>query len=121
MQTKRSFRFLDECLNRQLIAAFGKSEIKHAVAKDGTIRYSPADEHAGEDLICSVRAGVFPSWQILTCPPDWIAVYREYMNDHAIRFHEEIDDGTLWFLLSRRLRPHMWKLDCPMQAERIAT
>jgi hypothetical protein len=106
-----SFKFLDEKLNQQLIALLRKNKIEHGVRKDGTLYYSTEDEEAVEnDLIGSIRNRVFSSWQILTCPPDWSARYKEYMLARAIPFHEELSNGELWFLVPRKYRPHRWKL-----------
>ena len=65
----------------------------------------------------SIRDKVFPSWQVLTCPKDWIERYRDYMNRHGIPFKEELSDGELWFLIPRKYRPHAWKLDDPAPCE----
>ncbi len=79
--------------------------------KNGVIRYSPDDVAFVEnDLICSIRDEIFPSWGILTCPEDWIGRYRDYMARHGIPFTEERSNGALWFLLPRKYRPHAWKL-----------
>jgi hypothetical protein len=121
MEKSNSFRFLDDDLNQQLLALLKKGKIKHDLGTDGIIHYSPADEEVVEnDLICSIRDKVFPSWQVLTCPRDWIARYKKYMSHRGIPFHEELSNGELWFLLPRKYRPHRWKLDDPMTAERMA-
>ena len=121
MGKSNSFKFLDDDLNRQLIALLKKAKVKHDVGKDGVVHYSSLDDEVVEnDLICSIRDKVFPSWQVLTCPRDWIARYKKYMSRHEIPFHEELSNGELWFLLPRKYRPHLWKLDRPMKAERLA-
>ena len=123
MTTKdtNSFKFVDERLNGRLIALLSKSKVKHRVDKQGVIHYpANAADVVENDLICSIRDEAFPRWQVLTCPPDWIGSYREYMSRHGIVFYEELSDGKLWFLLPRRFRPHQWKLEFPAQADRIA-
>jgi hypothetical protein len=121
MHNQNSFKFVDERLNRRLLTLLRKSEVKHSIDKQGVIHYSATVADAVEnDLICSIRDEAFPQWQVLTCPPDWIGSYREYMSGHGILFYEELSDGELWFLLPRRFRPHQWKLECPANADRIA-
>lgn len=121
MQKSSSFKFLDDDLNQQLIALLQKAGIKHDVGKDGIVHYSSGDDEVVEnDLICSIRDKVFPSWQVLTCPRDWTVSYKKYMSHHGIPFHEELSNGELWFLLPGKYRPHRWKLDGPMKAERMA-
>lgn len=107
---RHSFRFVDDNLNSRLIALLAGSGVKHSVGKNGVIRYSPGDAAFIEnELICSIRDGVFPSWQILTCPEDRVSRYRDYMTRRHIPFTEEWIDGKLWFLLPRKYRPHAWK------------
>ncbi len=109
-----SFQFQDAELNRRLIALLKKNAVRHSVDKQGAIHYSPDNvELVENDLISSIRYEVFPSWQILTCPEDWIRCYRDYMARHAIPFTEEIHDGERWFLIPRKYRPHSWKLEEP--------
>jgi hypothetical protein len=69
-----------------------------------------------------IRNEVFPSWQILTCPKDWIERYRQYMTQHDIPFTEELANHELWFLIPRKYRPHSWKIEdqSPVRKERIA-
>jgi hypothetical protein len=118
MRKGNSFRFLDEDLNQQLLTLLKKSKIKHDVDKNGMILYSPEDEAVVDnDYICAIRDKVFPSWQVLTCPRDWIVRYKKYMISHWIPFHQEMSNGELWFLLPRKYRPHRWKLNDPLKAE----
>jgi hypothetical protein len=120
MEKANSFKFLDDDLNQQLMALFKKAKIKHSVSKDGIVCYSPDDEEVVEnDLICAIRDKVFPSWQVLTCPREWIKRYKEYMGRHRVPFQEEWSNGEPWFLLPRKYRPHRWKLDGPTKAERV--
>ncbi|HTU92739.1 MAG TPA: hypothetical protein VMF69_21845 [Gemmataceae bacterium] len=114
-----SFKFLDNHLNRELAGLLKKSAINHSIDKDGVVHYSRDDEEFVEnDLICSIRDKVFPSWQLWTCPPDWTARYKEYMSRHGIPFREELSNGELWFLIPRKHRPHSWKLEDPTTATR---
>jgi hypothetical protein len=121
MGRNNSFKFLEEKLNRQLIALLRKAKIKHEIGKDGMVHYSPEDEETVEnDLIGSIRDGLFRSWQVLTCPPDWSLRYKNYMKQRGIPFHEELSNGETWFLLPRKFRPHQWKLVSSLKPERMA-
>jgi hypothetical protein len=115
-----SFKFLDDDLNHRLIALMKKARVNHVVDKTGIIHYSPDDDEVVEnDLICSIRRQVFTSWQILTCPNDWIGTYKRYMSKHRIPFSEELSNNQLWFLIPRKYRPYAWKLE-PQASEQVA-
>ncbi|HQU42414.1 MAG TPA: hypothetical protein PK867_06355 [Pirellulales bacterium] len=112
MSEHYSFKFVDDELNRQLLALLKESNLRHSVAPDGTIRYLSKDEEVvGTELISAVRDRQFPSWQILSCPNDWLERYRAYMKEHQVPFTEEVMDGELCFLLPSRYRPHSWRLE----------
>ena len=112
MGSTPSFKFARDDLNRRLIALLNKNKIRHFVDKSGVIHYAPEDEESVEnDLIGSIRDRVFSSWQVLSCPKEWIERYRQYMTRHDIPFQEEWIDGQWCFLLPRKHRPHLWKLD----------
>lgn len=112
MDRNHTFKFLDSDLNRQLHRLLRKREIDHFIDKDGIVYYSSNDaEVIDNDLVCLIRAKVFPAWQTLTCPSDWMARYKEYMGRHGVPFREELSNGVLWFLVPRKYRPHSWKLD----------
>ena len=120
MATSHSFKFLDDDLNRELLGLLKKARIGHFVDKDGVIHYSADDVQVVEnDLIGSIRDRVFPSWQLQTCPSDWVACYRDYMSRHDIPFREELSNGQVWFLIPRKYRPHAWKLDGPPTEARL--
>ncbi len=107
-----SFKFMDDDLNQRLIALLKKAKIKHAVDDDGVIHYSTADEETvGNELLCSIRTGVFPAWQLLSCPADWTQRYKRYMIQHVVPFREERFNNELCFLLPRKYRPHSWELE----------
>ena len=113
-----SIKFADKKLNAKLVALLSGSAIKHGVDRDGIIRYSPIDEEAVEnDFIGSIRDGVFPSWQLLSCPSAWVGRYREYMIRHDVPFAEELADRELRFLIPRGYHPHAWELDPPNDVE----
>ena len=112
MDLTYSFRFLDSGLNRKLIELVKKSRVEHFIDKEGAVHYAPDDEETvGNDLICSIRDRVFASWQILTCPSDWVEQYRIYMDRNAVPYREELVNNELVFLIPGSYRPHTWKLD----------
>jgi len=120
MHHELSFRFADEQLNRRLIALLKRNRIRHFVDKQGVVHYSAEDEDAVEnEAIVSIRNGVFAYWQVLSCPKEWADSYRQHMTKHGIPFQEEESQGELWFLLPRKYRPHMWKLDEPLTATTV--
>ena len=107
-----SFKFVDDVFNRRLIELLTRNRLEHFVGKDGFIRYSPQDvERMENELIRSVRDGVFPSWQIISCPKDWAERYKAYMIQHKVPFAEELIDTQLCFLIPRAYRPHSWRLE----------
>ncbi len=112
MNLSRSFKFMDEELNRRLILLLKKSHVKHTIGANGVIHYSPVDEEiVGNELIPPIRRKVFPSWQILSCPKDWADRYKRYMCEHRVPYTEELIDNKLCFLIPRSYRPHSWALD----------
>ena len=111
-----SFKFLDDGLNRRLVGLLNAAGIDHSLDEDGVVHYSAsAWEVVENDLICSIRDQVYPSWRVLTCPREWIDCYRDYMSRHAVPYELEQCDGELWFLIPRKYRPHSWKLAGPVQ------
>jgi hypothetical protein len=111
MGLARSFRFNDDTVNDRFIASMKKAKVKHQVDDRGVVHYSAADEELVEnEVIKSIRDRQFRTWQVLTCPKDWIKRYRTYMTEHHISFVEELSDNQVWFLIARRHRPHSWKL-----------
>jgi hypothetical protein len=122
MRKQTSFRLRDDALNQRLLARLKKGGVQFDVGKDGTIHYAPDDEEGLEsNFIGPVRDSVFPSWQVLTCPPAWVDRYKQYMTKHAIPFRIEESNGELWFLLPGKYRPLRWKLEDSVQAERRAS
>jgi hypothetical protein len=115
-----SFRFMDDSLNRKLIKLLQlKARGRFEIQPDGTIRYPREEEDLiGNDVICAVRNAAFPTWQVLSCPADWIDSYRSYMAEKKIPYREEIRDRSLRLLIPRNYRPHSWKLQDPQAASR---
>ena len=119
MAKRHSFRFVDDELNEELIRLLKKARVIHRVDGGGIIHYSPDDEDLiGNNLICSIRDRLFPSWQIVSCPPEWTDSYRQYMAQHDIPFVEEASGHDRRFLIPSRYRPHSWKLEEPVSRQR---
>jgi hypothetical protein len=112
MGSTRSFRFAADGYNRRLIGLLKQKKIRHSVDETGVIYYASEDEdYVENDLIAAIRNSIFSSWQVLSCPKEWVKRYRFYMSQHGISFEEEWDNGQVCFLLPRKYRPHRWKLD----------
>ena len=111
MRFEHSFRFADPKLNSRLLTQLRAAKVRHAVSDDGEIRFSADDEERIEgEILGPIRDGLYQSWQLIFCPPGWAVRYQTYMKLHKIRFEEQWMDGQPCFLLSRRNRPHTWKL-----------
>ena len=110
MAFEHSFKFADSALNSTLQARLRTEKLKFSVEGDGTIRYSSDDEERIEsEFLGPIRDRRFPSWQLLFCPPDWVARYKSYMGRHNVPFEEQWIDEQPCFLLPRQYRPHTWK------------
>jgi hypothetical protein len=110
MSPDRSFRFVNETLNRRLLSLLRASALDHSVAADGKVHYHSADEDRFEDVLAQVRADVFPDWQVLSFPQDWADRYRAALAERAVSYEEELNNGAVEFLLSGHHRPHAWKI-----------
>src|SRR5574343_1707914 len=44
-------------------------------------------------------------------PQEWYFAYKYYMLDHKIDFKEFVDEGDVYFVVNKKYRPHVWKLD----------
>lgn len=111
-----SFRFMNDQLNVVFLKLLSHSKIEHHIDRNLVAHYSPNDDEKVENvLIDEVRHKVFDRWQVVSCPPEWIEVYRTYMKTHNVPFEEEKSDGELEFLLPKRYRPNAWKLPLPME------
>jgi len=119
MNRTHSFKFMNDTLNLRLIGLLKKANIDYTVGRDGAIRYSACDERiVGNELIRTIRNGVFSAWQILSCPRDWIERYKRYMRRKHVPFSEELINNQLCLLLPRKYRPHSWKLDEAADSQR---
>ena len=115
-----SFKFLNDGLNRRLVGLLNVAGIDHTLDEHGVVHYpARAREVVENDLIGSIRDQIYPSWQLLTCPREWIDGYRDYMCRHDVPNVLEQSDGELWFLIPRKYRPHSWKLAAPVQQGRL--
>jgi hypothetical protein len=114
MNRHSSFKFLDPDVNGTFIRLLKKARIDHRVEDSGLVHYA-SDEHdqVDNDVISAVRNSVFPSWQLVFCPPEWTECYRSYMVRHRVPFVEELSNDEVCFLIPRRHRPHAWKMDGP--------
>jgi len=122
MSLDLSFRFANEKLNKRLIARLESASIRHKVDRNGSIRYSSNDESFVEnELIGEIRTSIFRSWQILSCPPDWVDRYIAYLTRHDLPYVEEWIDEQKCLLLPRHLRPHRWKLPILSPVNRLIT
>lgn len=111
---RHSFHFLDAAMQSELIAALRKRDIQYRTTREGDVLYSVENQDVVEnEILCAIRDRKFPAWQVFTCPEEDADKYRKVMERDGVPFHEEISDGTLWFLLPRKFRPHAWKIDAP--------
>jgi hypothetical protein len=109
-----SFRFQNEKLNRRLVELLRKSNAKCLIDRKGVVRYPRGETEVVEnDVICEIRSSVFPRWQLVFCPRDWLDSYKNYMLNHGVPFEEELSDDEVCFLIPRGYRPHSWKLTPP--------
>lgn len=108
----RSFRFADDDLNSKLLSLLGATNVPFVVDERYVVHYPSAYEDTVEnDVICSVRDAAFPSWQLLSCPRNWVRRYRAFMRAHRIPFRGELIDEQESFLIPGRYQPHAWPLD----------
>ena len=78
--------------------------------ENGLIYFDPKDEEAIEDILARVRNAQFNTWQILSCPSDWVNKYRYEMKRRQVPYFEELNDGQVEFLLPGDQEPHDWEL-----------
>lgn len=104
-------RLNNATLNVPLVDRLRAGAVPHAVAADGIVRYSSADDKRVENgPLQHVRDAAFPSWQLRFSPADAAPRYRAYMAAHRVPFEEQWADGQPCFLLPRQYRPHRWQL-----------
>jgi hypothetical protein len=111
MERERKIKFRNESLNRKLVELLTEKKASFRIDESGSIVYPENDEAFVEnELVSSVRRGVFPSWQVLSCPDEWVDRYRNYMIDHRVPFEEELADEENLFLIPSSHQPHSWKI-----------
>ena len=111
---KHSIRLAKPSLNLPLVTQLTKQMVPFSVDKEGTVWYSKQfDELVDVKILPPLRSHLFPRWQVLSFPPEWAGVYRNYMQRRRVRFESEWINGQLVFLLPASYRPHTWNLPDP--------
>ncbi len=106
----RNFRFLNDRLNDLFIHILLGSGLRVGVDDNGVVYFDHADEEAVEDILAKIRGSRFDSWQVLSCPGDWVNKYRQEMKRRNVPYIEELNDGQVEFLLPQNYEPHDWKI-----------
>jgi hypothetical protein len=109
MAFSRNFRFLNDRLNFLFIQMLFGSGLRVIWDENGVIYYDANDEEAIEDILAKIRSVQFSSWQVLSCPAEWVNKYRYEMKRRQVPFFEELNDGQVEFLLPGDEEPHDWK------------
>lgn len=124
MTLTRSFRFVDERLQRDLLALVRSSGVAHTVDASGALSYSSTDGPLIEnELICEIRDRVFPDWGHFTLEgcetrrPQTTARYRTYMTEQGIPFVEEVIDGYVWFVVPEEHDSFAWPVPFDEEAD----
>jgi hypothetical protein len=110
MPLSRNFRFLNDRLNSLFIQLLLGSGLRVSVDDNGVVYFDHANEEAVEDILAKIRDSRFDSWQVLSCPSDWVNKYRQEMKRRKVPFIEELNDGQVEFLLPQNYEPHDWKI-----------
>lgn len=108
MPLSRNFRFLNDRLNTLFINLMLGNGITMAWDENGVIYFNESDEEVVEDILAKIRSSQFSSWQVLSCPSDWVNKYRYEMKRRHVPFVEELNDGQVEFLVSCDQEPHDW-------------
>lgn len=111
MQFERNFRFLNQQLNSLFIHQMLESGLKRNLDDNGIVYFNSVDEEAVEIILAKIRDSWFDTWQILSCPADWVNKYRQEMKRLNVPFTEELNDGQVEFLIPESCNPHDWQ--CP--------
>ena len=103
------FRFVRIDLQRELVALVVAMGLKYRI-EDGYLCTTEQDELVVEDLRSAVRTSVFEDWHLwrggVAKDPALYHRYVAYMTEHGIEFVEEDDNGSQWFLSSRKSDPY---------------
>jgi hypothetical protein len=109
MPFSRNFRFLNDRLNILFIHLLIVRGLRMTWDENGVVYFDANDEETVEDILATIRNSQFSSWQILSCPSDWVNKYRSEMKRRQVPFVEELNDGQVEFLLPGDQEPHDWK------------
>jgi hypothetical protein len=111
-----AFRFLHRDLQDKLIRLVRAMGLDYEV-EDGHVRTRDDDWAVVEDLRCAVRSSVFSEWQTWRgqagLDSETRARYRVFMEEKGIRYLEEEENGTHWFVLSLQEDPAAWGVEAP--------
>src|SRR5947209_5453848 len=119
MESKR-FRFLDSHRNYDLQRRLQQANIPFKRDDKDNVCFSAGDEERIEnEIIRPMRDQRFPSWQLLFCPRNWAARYREYMTQHNVPFEEQWVDNDPCFLIPRKCQPHRWNIQTAAQVSHM--
>lgn len=109
-----AFRFLHRDLQDKLIRLVRAMGLDYEV-EDGHVRTRDDDWAVVEDLRSAVRSSVFTEWQTWRgqagLDSETRARYRTYMEENGIRYLEEEENGTHWFVLSQQQDPAAWGVE----------
>jgi hypothetical protein len=108
------FRFLRDDLQQKLVALVAAMGLEYRI-EDGCLCTSERDKYVVEDLRSAVRTSVFDDWHLwrggAAKDPSLYDRYRAYMAEHGIRYVEEDDNGSRWFLLGKQDDPYEWGIE----------
>jgi|GEM_PF-2726217 hypothetical protein len=115
------FRFLDSELQGRLVKLVRAMGLDYEV-EDGHVRTRDEDWSVVEDLRAAVRSSVFDEWQVWRgrdgLGAETRARYRAYMKEHEIRYFEEEENGTHWFVFRAAEDPYQWGVEDPPPPKR---
>ena len=110
------FKFENLDLQKRVIGDLHASNSQFRLLPDTTVEFEKEDMETDdygcmlEDVILrQIRGSVFDKWQLLSCPPESVDSYKEYMGKHGIEYEIEIHDGMESFLLSQEHDPDSWE------------
>jgi hypothetical protein len=115
----RQFRFMNDWLNTLFIQMVASKGLLVKLDESGVVYYDARVEEAIEDILAAIRESQFSSWQILSCPSEWVNKYRSEMARRKVPFIEELNDGQIEFLLPGDQEPHDWNYWADLLAGRF--
>ena len=109
-----AFCFLDRDLQGKLVKLVRAMGLDYEV-EDGHVRTRDEDWSVVEDLRSAVRSSVFEEWQLWRgnagLDAETRGKYRAYMDERAIPYFEEEENGTHWFIFHAREDPASWGVE----------